>query len=95
MGMLRKKKEINPQLITATKSLYQTSRNYVRSKNNTSKERQGGVLSPLLFIIMIKDRIKKHKNLRNKRLKWYIILSKKAYKKLKDIKKAYKPKNKA
>jgi hypothetical protein len=89
MGMLRKKKkEINPQLITATKSLYQTSRNYVRSKNNTSKEfitvdglRQGGVLSPLLFIIMIKDRIKKHKNLRNKRLKWHIILSKKAYKK--------------
>jgi hypothetical protein len=78
MGMLRKKQEINPQLITATKSLYQTSRNYVRSKNNTSKERQGGVLSPLLFIIMIKDR---HKNLRNKRLKWYIILSKKAYKK--------------
>jgi hypothetical protein len=68
--------------------LYQTSRNYVRSKNNTSKEfitvdglRQGGVLSPLLFIIMIKDRIKKHKNLRNKRLKWHIILSKKGYKK--------------
>jgi hypothetical protein len=33
-----------------------------------------------LFMI-IKDRIKKHKNLRNKRLKWQIILSKKAYKK--------------
>jgi hypothetical protein len=33
-----------------------------------------------LFMI-IKDRIKKHKNVRNKRLKWQIILSKKAYKK--------------
>jgi hypothetical protein len=67
MGMLRKK-GIDPQLITATKSLYQNSRNYVRSKNNRSKEfitvdglRQGGVLSPLLFIIMMDEIIKKTK----------------------------------
>jgi hypothetical protein len=62
------KKGIDPQLITATKSLYQNSRNYVRSKNNRSKEfitidglRQGGVLSPLLFIIMMDEIIKKTK----------------------------------
>jgi hypothetical protein len=42
--------------------LYQNSRNYVRSKNNRSKEfitvdglRQGGVLSRLLFIIMMDE----------------------------------------
>jgi hypothetical protein len=29
---------------------------------------------------MSKDRIKRHKNLINKRLKWHIILSKKEYK---------------
>jgi hypothetical protein len=62
------KKGIDPQLITATKSLYQNSRNYVRSKNNRSKDvitvdglRQGGVLSALFFIIMMDEIIEKTK----------------------------------
>jgi hypothetical protein len=63
-----KKKGIDPQLIAATKSLYQNSRNYVRSKNNRSKDfitvdglRQGGVLSALFFIIMMDEIIEKTK----------------------------------
>jgi hypothetical protein len=65
---VEKKKGIDPQLITATKSLYQNSRNYVRSKNNRSKDfitadglRQGGVLSALFFITMMDEIIEKTK----------------------------------
>lgn len=52
-------------ILLLIKSLYTNTRNYVRTKHAHSEEftthdglRQGGVLSPLLFIILVDDNMK-------------------------------------
>ena len=59
------KRKIPPKLLQTTKSLYKVNRMYVRTNNMESKEftinnglRQGGVLSPTLFNVMMDDMIK-------------------------------------
>lgn len=61
-------RNVEKQLIEAIESLYNNSRNYVRTNNQQSEEflttyglRQGGVLSPLLFNVVMDDIIKKTK----------------------------------
>lgn len=63
-----KKRGINLSLIDAIKSIYKRTRNYVRTGNQQSEEfitkeglRQGGVLSPTLFNVLMDDVIKEVK----------------------------------
>lgn len=71
-----KKREVNNNNIRAIRSLYKVSRNYIRLKHETSEVlettrglRQGCVLSPLLFSIILDDVIKECK----KETKSYIL----------------------
>lgn len=64
------KKKVDTKLIRVTKCLYKTTRNCVISKNMISEEfvtkegvRQGGSLSPLLFITFMDELIKKTQGL--------------------------------
>lgn len=68
-----RKRGISSKLTKAITSIYKKTRNYVRTHNNTSEEfetkeglRQGGVLSPLLFNIMLDDVLKEIKSERKK-----------------------------
>lgn len=57
---------INPKLSRVIKSLYTCTRNYIISNNNRSEEfetkeglRQGGVMSPVLFVLFMDEIIRK------------------------------------
>ena len=61
-----KERGMGTQLLRAIQSIYKKTRNYVRTNNLISEEfdtieglRQGGALSPALFITLMDDIIKK------------------------------------
>jgi hypothetical protein len=73
-----RRKNIPETLICAIQSFYKTCRNYVRTSNEKSEEfktnkgvRQGDILSPYLFILLMDDVIKACKERTNKFLAGY------------------------